>query len=83
MTTSATPPLSVAYSHDLASALYDGGCERGEGKDFTVLDMPGNYGDCLIIYTPKALGVWESLPKNHPDKCARGYGRGTGMYIRE
>ena len=66
-------PLSVAYSHSLSDALVEGGCEKGKGKDFTVIQIGGGYGDCLIIHSQKAFGIWESLPKNHPDKCAVGY----------
>jgi hypothetical protein len=83
ITTTANLPVSVAYSHDLLDALYDGGCQKGKGKDFTVLEMGGGHGDSLILHSQKALDIWESLPKNHGDKCAVGFGAGTGMYIRE
>jgi hypothetical protein len=76
-----TLPVSVAYSHSLHETLYDGGCKSPE--DFSLIQMPIEYGDCLVLHTEKALGIWESLPKDHPDNCAIGYGAGTGMYIRE
>lgn len=79
--TTVTLPMSVAYSHSLSDALYEAGCKSP--SDFSIVQMSGGYGDCLIIHTTKALAVWSSVPKNHPDKCAVGYGAGTGMYIRD
>lgn len=74
-------PVSVAASYDLLDALTDGGCKAP--KDFTLVGMPGGYGDCVILHSRKAFNLWDALPKTHPDKCANGYGAGTGMYIRD